>query len=924
MSSAKARDFRKAKAKVGKKVDRGNVTTINLKSRKIQMSAQVIGQDGESNNPRDVLDRLLRVLQHHSVSQRHDGLKALLSFFQKTNGAQFFVPLAMPGILEVMFDGDDGVRSSLLALLSGLFIQYSSESFAPAADIIVTYMSNGLTSLNIAVRKDALTALHSFAQQHAVLLCPHAHHLVERIISLLSSQAKLSRNIDKMTMEKKMELGIGKRGGKGKNCGMNSLGGSKNRDTDEGGKGTRTKEKRMGEGGGKREKPGERKETLSVMMHVVLLLLRAKRNDGAVETRTTGVLAPAEAAMFFVGHHHPRTASFLAGRASKKSEVGRGQSFLDSVKLLCVKLSDIWTGMVDDGAIDVSQLEMAQEVLRVMQELPFHTVLAPGPRAVMEDSFYAMVKPVLRHFPNTLKNADSIATGSAKQSYALKNLETCNHLVSEIALLLPVSGTGTGTANEEWRDEAQRGVSSGLLQILDVHRVRLQESFDSLVASGGEHGLSALAAAKQGVLQVLNVTERTLKVGPALAGPLASYLAGLLPVLEQVFAVLLRRNELPATTSAQIWSHGLAGLVYPSLSLLAVLCKLATSDKDEAGTREPLQRALLAATRVCVAVPDAPVDQLVSGLLLFLGRAAASASAEPSPGLRELSCLIGAMFEPAFFHRRCTDQEKLKVLELWFFLPFESLPDASVTVLKLLCNHEGDAGAPSATRTPTVYFLRLLYERREQFGTAALVQTVLDALDECVAAGARGAGAGQEADLWLRATHDASAVPVLAQLLRRLVGEALSDGDDAVGSLVVTWLSNGFSGPPSPRASYWHCVAACAVGGRSLTYSGLHALDSAAVECTLTHVMALLKGVDVPHTCSGWGRPGLVARLLQPLAALTRYAHGEEDARGGSLLMPRSFFQAVAVTEEQAVTGNADANANATLDANLQSLRLVL
>jgi hypothetical protein len=878
-----------------------------------------------------VLDRLLRVLQHHSVSQRHDGLKALLSFFQKTNGAQFFVPLAMPGILEVMFDGDDGVRSSLLALLSGLFIQYSSESFAPAADIIVTYMSNGLTSLNIAVRKDALTALHFFAQQHAVLLCPHAHHLVERIISLLSSQAKLSRNIDKMTMEKKMELGIGKRGGKGKNCGMNSLGGSKNKDTDEGGKGTRTKEKRMGEGGSKHEKPGERKETLSVMMHVVLLLLRAKRNDGAVETRITGVLAPADAAMFFVGHNNPRTASFLAGRASKKSEVGRSQSFLDSVKVLCVKMCDIWTGMVDDGAIDVSQLEMAQEVLRVMQELPFHTVLAPGPRAVMEDSFYAMVKPVLRHFPNTLKNADSIATGSAKLSYALKNLETCNHLVSEIALLLPVSdaagtGTGTGTTDEKWKDEAQRSVSSGLLQILHVHCVRLQESFDSLVASGGEHGLSALAAAKHGVLQVLNVTERTLKVGPALAGPLASYLAGLLPVLEQVFAVLLRRNDLPITTAAQIWSHGLAGLVYPSLSLLAVLCKLATSDKDEAGTRDPLQRALLVATRVCVAVPDAPVDQLVSGLLLFLSRAAARTSAEPSPGLRELSFLARGMFEPAFFHRRCTDQEKLKVLELWFFLPFESLPDASVMVLKLLCNHEGDAAAPSVTRTPTVYFFRLLYERREQFGTAALVQTVLDALDECVAAGARGVGTGQEADLWLRATHDASPIPLLAQLLRRLVGESLSDGDDAVGSLVVTWLSKKSSGRSSPRASYWHCLAACAVGGRSLTYTGVHSLDSVAVEYTLVHVLAFLKGVDVPHTCATWGRPGLVARLLRPLAAITRYAHGEEDARVGSLLMPRAFFQALTVAEEQEVAGhaNANANANATLDSNLQSLRLVL
>ena len=71
-------DFHKRRAKVGKKVQRSNVTQINVKSRKISLLEQKIGKAANVNaDSRGEVNRLISGLQHHSVSSRKQSLNLL-------------------------------------------------------------------------------------------------------------------------------------------------------------------------------------------------------------------------------------------------------------------------------------------------------------------------------------------------------------------------------------------------------------------------------------------------------------------------------------------------------------------------------------------------------------------------------------------------------------------------------------------------------------------------------------------------------------------------------------------------------------------------------------------------------------------------------------------------------------------------------
>ena len=176
------KDFQRKKVKVGKTVKRSNVTEIKVKARRIDMPTLDIGSLS-SLGPRELLSRLLNQLSHHASHTRTHAILYLKDFFSDIQISSSYVTMALPSILEVLFDSSSEVRKSLLILLSVILHSFESEILRSITDIIVTYMCSGLTSLNGEIRSDTLLALSMFTSQHAELL--QNHHYSSKLMSLL-------------------------------------------------------------------------------------------------------------------------------------------------------------------------------------------------------------------------------------------------------------------------------------------------------------------------------------------------------------------------------------------------------------------------------------------------------------------------------------------------------------------------------------------------------------------------------------------------------------------------------------------------------------------------------------------------------------------------------------------------------------------
>lgn len=139
-------DFKRKKAKVGKKVERSNVTKISVKSKKIvlldQSKDSVRLADDEAN-----MEALLRLTTHYDPRNRVSGLIELKQAFAKQANSKF-VAVTLPAVMELLYDASGDVRSAFLDLIETLCETHSDLSFLSVVSIIVTYLCSGMTSLN--------------------------------------------------------------------------------------------------------------------------------------------------------------------------------------------------------------------------------------------------------------------------------------------------------------------------------------------------------------------------------------------------------------------------------------------------------------------------------------------------------------------------------------------------------------------------------------------------------------------------------------------------------------------------------------------------------------------------------------------------------------------------------------------------------
>ena len=94
-------DFKKLRAKVGKKVARANVTKISVKSKQLQVPVQNIQNNlDQSQNDSTKLNELVRSFQHYNESSRKNALDELKQFLLSVNNAEIYIGQLFVNILH--------------------------------------------------------------------------------------------------------------------------------------------------------------------------------------------------------------------------------------------------------------------------------------------------------------------------------------------------------------------------------------------------------------------------------------------------------------------------------------------------------------------------------------------------------------------------------------------------------------------------------------------------------------------------------------------------------------------------------------------------------------------------------------------------------------------------------------------------------
>ena len=95
------KDFKKVKAKVGKKIERSNVTRISVQSRRINLPAQDSLLGSKNNDDDTRLRKILKQLNHFNVSARGDALNDLKQFLQGSQNTESLLGnISFAGIIQ--------------------------------------------------------------------------------------------------------------------------------------------------------------------------------------------------------------------------------------------------------------------------------------------------------------------------------------------------------------------------------------------------------------------------------------------------------------------------------------------------------------------------------------------------------------------------------------------------------------------------------------------------------------------------------------------------------------------------------------------------------------------------------------------------------------------------------------------------------
>lgn len=197
-SSSSHRDFKKVKAKVGRKIAKTGTQnkSIKVSSKKLQIASQLKESDGS-------VQSLIQRLNHYSGVARLTALQEMRNMIVKLSSPSNYVSQIVPPSIESLFDEDLDNRKAVLDLYSVLVSLCDASSFLSVMPIVVTYLCSGLTNLSRNIRATTLYFLQMICLAQPGLLTPFHSKLTEYLLAMLRDATQLGCVINHFKRDKK-------------------------------------------------------------------------------------------------------------------------------------------------------------------------------------------------------------------------------------------------------------------------------------------------------------------------------------------------------------------------------------------------------------------------------------------------------------------------------------------------------------------------------------------------------------------------------------------------------------------------------------------------------------------------------------------------------------------------------------------------
>lgn len=421
-------DFKKKTAKVGRKVKGGNVTKIEVTSKRIQIPLQSQITAVKPENEQENLGLLLKTLQHYSGPARTTALDDLKELLSTSPSTESYISLIFPSALELLFDDERETRKALIVLLKSLLGRFPSHSFVSIVPVTITYVCSGLTSLNKGVRRDALSLLLAIADMHSHILIPHLEKLIAHSLALLVDPSQAG--------------------------GQDSLGSTSTTTfASSGGSVSKAKLDDSWKKGATNRKPSESAQPSTSqrppLLVAVLEVIDAILTSASQSTKPQGGDSDSCMSLGAGSDSHSKQAIVLrqirqcslyqkGGRVhvKSKSEAGlrddQSYSLLSSslVADLCRRLKSVWCGLLlDSSVIAAHTVDVLCLVAKISHRLgeAFHCVRTAEFRALVAGMFFK--------FPHSSLEASLAAPGSAREKASNLKISIIDLHLCDVALL---------------------------------------------------------------------------------------------------------------------------------------------------------------------------------------------------------------------------------------------------------------------------------------------------------------------------------------------------------------------------------------------------------------------------------------------------------------------------------------------------------
>ena len=432
-------DFKKKTAKVGRKVKGGNVTKIEVTSKRIQIPLQSQITAAKPENEQENLRILLKTLQHYSGPARTTALEDLKELLANSPSTESYISLIFPPALELLFDDERDTRKALVTLLTSLLTRFSSQSFISIVPVTITYICSGLTSLNKGVRRDALSLLLSIANAHSHILIPHLEKLVAHTLALLVDPGQAGGQDSLGSTSSAIFASTG-----------GSL--SKAKLDDSWKKGNTRKTETA------KPTANQRPPLLVAVLEVIdaILTSASKQSQHGVQSdsddsspvlslKSNDTSEPNQAIILRsirrssmhqnVGRAHAKTATDPSAGDDQSDRLLSTALVMD----LCYRLENVWRGLILDSSVVAAH---TVDVLILVAKVSYRLGVAFS--CIQIPKFKSLVSGMFFKFPHSSLEASLAAPGSAREKTSTLKITTMDLYLCDVALLFHgVQGQGT-------------------------------------------------------------------------------------------------------------------------------------------------------------------------------------------------------------------------------------------------------------------------------------------------------------------------------------------------------------------------------------------------------------------------------------------------------------------------------------------------